>query len=101
MAFIEEDYPVEIRPQPVDDLVDAGFLGAPLFGAQGGVGGEENALGKRDVATLGKTRQGRDEQPLLAERRPVALRVLEQLVALRDPDRLAAALAPVVEQDTG
>ncbi len=31
MAFVEEDHPVEIRPQPVDDLVDAGFSGPALL----------------------------------------------------------------------
>src|ERR1700733_1070895 len=41
----------------------------------------------------------RDEKPFLAERRPVALGVLDQLVGLRHPDGAAAALEPVVEQD--
>jgi hypothetical protein len=52
VAFVEEDHPVEVRPQPVDDLVDAGFLGPAFFGAQRGIGGEEDALGERDVAAL-------------------------------------------------
>ena len=43
----------------------------------------------------------RDEQPLHAERRPIALRILDQLVGLADPDRATAALEPVVEQDAG
>ena len=48
-----------------------------------------------------KRDERRDQQPLLAERRPVALGVLDQLVGFRDPDRAAAALQPVVEQDAG
>ena len=48
-----------------------------------------------------KAGERRDEQPLLAERRPVALGVLDQLVGLRHPDGAAAALEPVVEQDAG
>ena len=58
-------------------------------------------FGKRDVATLGEARERRHQQPFLAKCRPVALRILEKFVALRDPERLAAALAPVVEQDPG
>lgn len=50
---------------------------------------------------LGEARERCDEQPLLPERRPVALRILQKLVTFRDPERLAAALAPVVEQDPG
>ncbi len=37
----------------------------------------------------------------IAERRPVALGVLDQLVGLRDPHRASAALQPVVEKDAG
>ncbi|MET3261383.1 hypothetical protein ABIF38_002889 [Bradyrhizobium japonicum] len=48
-----------------------------------------------------EARERRDQQTLHAERRPVALRVLEQLVGLRDPDRLAPAVQPVVENDAG
>ena len=54
-----------------------------------------------DRRALRKAGQRRDEQPLLAERRPVALGILDQLVGLRDPDGAAAALEPVVEQDAG
>lgn len=48
-----------------------------------------------------EARERRDQQTLHAQRRPVALRVLEQLVGLRDPDRLAPALQPIVENDAG
>ena len=48
-----------------------------------------------------KRASGVIEKPFLAERRPVALGVLDQLVGLRDPDRATAALQPVVEQDAG
>ena len=48
-----------------------------------------------------EARERRDQQPLLAERGPVALGVLDQLVGFGDPDRAPAALQPVVEQDPG
>ena len=54
-----------------------------------------------DRRALREAGERRDEQALLAERRPVALGVLDQLVGLRDPDGAAAALEPVVEQDAG
>ena len=54
-----------------------------------------------DRRALPEARERRDEQPLHAERRPIALRILDQLVGLADPDRAAAALEPVVEQDAG
>ena len=54
-----------------------------------------------DRRALPEARERRDQQPLHAERRPVALGVLDQLVGLADPDRAAAALQPVVEQDAG
>ena len=55
----------------------------------------------RDLPSLREARQRRDQQALHAERRPVALRVLDQLVGLADPHCLAAALKPVVEDDRG
>ncbi|TIW92035.1 MAG: hypothetical protein E5V57_31165, partial [Mesorhizobium sp.] len=42
-----------------------------------------------------------DQETFHAEGRPVALRVLDQLVGFRDPDRLAAFLHPAVENDGG
>ena len=54
-----------------------------------------------DRRTLTEARQRRHQQPLLAERRPIALGVLDQLVGFRHPERAAAALQPVVEQDAG
>ena len=52
-----------------------------------------------DRRALAEARQRRHQKPLLAERRPIALGVLDQLVGFRHPDRAAAALQPVVEQD--
>ena len=54
-----------------------------------------------DRRSLAKARERRHEQPLHAERRPVALGVLDQRVGFRDPDGAAAALEPIVEQDAG
>ena len=48
-----------------------------------------------------KRDSGVTSKPLLPERRPIALGVLDQLVGFRHPDRAAAALQPVVEQDAG
>ena len=56
---------------------------------------------KRDRLALAEAALRHDVELLLAERRPVALRVLDQLVGLGDPERAAAALQPVVEQDAG
>ena len=44
---------------------------------------------------------GHDEQLLLSQGGPVALGVLDQLVGFRYPDRAAAALQPIVEEDAG
>ncbi len=54
-----------------------------------------------DRRPLTEARQRRHQQPLLPERGPIALGVLDQLVGFRHPDRAAAALQPVVEQDAG
>ena len=48
-----------------------------------------------------EARQWRDQQTLHAKRRPVALRVLDQLVRPTDPYGLATALKPIVEDDAG
>ena len=99
--FIEDDHAVEVAAEPVEDLLDArGFL-LPFERAQRRVGGEENAFRKPDRRALPKARLWRDQQPLLAERRPVALGILDQLVGLGDPDGAAAALQPVIEQNAG
>src|SRR3954464_959852 len=48
-----------------------------------------------------KSRKRRHEQPLHAERGPIALRILNQFFGFADPDRPAASLQPIVEQDAG
>ena len=93
--------PSKSRAQPVDDLPDARNLLVARVGAQRGVGGEKDALLQTDRRALAEARERCDQQALLAERRPVALGVLDQLVGLGDPHRTAAALEPVVEQDAG
>jgi hypothetical protein len=50
---------------------------------------------------LPEPRERRDQQPLLTQRRPIALGVLNQLVGFGDPHRAPAALQPVVEEDPG
>ena len=54
-----------------------------------------------DRRALAEAGERRDQEPLLPERRPVALRILDQLVGLADPDGAAAALQPIVEDDAG
>ncbi len=99
VAFVEHDDAIEIRAEPVDDLLHARrFLGA-LVGAQRGVGREQNALAEPDRRSLAKTRERRYQKPFHAERRPVALGVLDQRVGFRDPDGAASALEPIVEED--
>ena len=101
VAFIENDRAVEVGAEPFDDLPDARRLLAALVGPQRGIGGEQDAFLKRDRTPLRKARQRRHQQALHAERRPVTLRVLDQLVGLGDPDGLAAPAHPVVEDDGG
>src|SRR6202035_6133781 len=71
------------------------------LGAQGRVGGEEDALVERDRGALAEARKRHDVGAIAADRRPVALGVYDQLVGLRDPQRALAALEPVVEDDAG
>jgi hypothetical protein len=56
---------------------------------------------ERDRRTLTKARQGHQVGAVAADRGPVALGVLDQLVGFGDPDRPAAASEPVVEDDRG
>ena len=101
VAFVEDDDAVEIRAEPVDDLLTREAFSPARFGAQRRVGREQNAFGQPDRRSLAKARERRHQEPLLAERRPVALGVLDQLVGFRDPDGAAATLQPIVEQDAG
>ena len=99
MRLIEDDHPIEIAAEPCGDLLDPARLAFAALRAKRRIGGEEDAFGKPDRGALPEARQRRDEQALLPQRRPVALRILKQLVRLRDPKRPAAALQPVVEND--
>src|SRR6516164_7301256 len=54
-----------------------------------------------DWCTLPITRKRRDQQSLHAKRRPMPLRIFDQLVGFADPDRALATLQPVVEQNAG
>ena len=99
MRFVEDDEAVETAAKPVDDLLHAaGFLPLRLR-AQGRIGREENAFLEGDRRALAEARKRHDVGAVAADRRPVALRVLDQLVGFGDPDSAAAALEPVVEND--
>ena len=101
VRLVEDDHAVEIGAQPFHDLFDPRYFFVARVGAQRGVGGEKDALLQTDRRALSEARQRRHQQPFHAERRPVALGVLDQLVGLADPDRAATALQPVIEQDAG
>ena len=101
MRFVEDDDAVEVAAEPVDDLLNAARLFALRLGAQGRVGGEEDAFLERDRRALAEARERHDVGAVAADRRPVALGVLDQLVGFGDPERAAAALEPVVENDGG
>jgi hypothetical protein len=58
-------------------------------------------LAQADRRALANASEGNDEEALLAERRPIALRVLDQLVGFRDSDGAPPSLEPVVEQNAG
>ena len=99
VGLVEDDDAVEAAAEPVDDLLHAAGLLAARLGAQGGVGGEEDAFLERDRGALPEARERHDVGAVAADCGPVALGVLDQLVGLRDPDRAAPSLEPVVEDD--
>ncbi len=101
MRLVENDHSVKTGAQPFDDLPDARKLLAALVAAQRSVGRKKDTFRELDRRTLPEARQRRNQEPLHAKRGPVALRILDQLVGLADPDRAPAALEPVVEQDAG
>ena len=101
VALVEDDHSVETGAQPIDDLPYPGNPFLARVVPQRGVGGEKDALLQTDRRPLAKARERSHQQPFHAERRPVALGVLDQLIGLADPHRAAAALQPVVEQDAG
>ena len=101
MGFVKDDDAVKILAEPVEDLAHARLLALAALAAQRGIGREQDPLGEADRRPQPEAGERRDQQPLLPERRPVALGVIEQLVRLRHPDGAAAAFEPIVEDDTG
>ena len=109
VAFVEHDDAIEARSslgaglasEPRQDLVEARSLPLSLGRTQGGVGHEQDALIEPDRCPLSEARQRLDQQRLLAQRRPVAAGILDQCFGLGNPQRLAPALEPVVEDDAG
>jgi len=93
VALVEDDHSVEVGAQPLNDLPNARKLFTALVGAKRSVGGEKDAFREPDRHALSEARQRRDQQPLHAERGPVALRILDQLVGFADPDRAPVALS--------
>ncbi len=101
VALVEHHHAVEVGPEPIDDLLYAGRPLVPRLGAQRGIGGEQDALLQPDRRALPEAGQRLHQQALLAQGLPVAPGVLDQRVGLRQPQRAAAALQPVVEDHAG
>src|SRR4051812_334725 len=97
VRLVKDDDAVEPAPEPVHDLLQPARLAVPLLRAQRRIGREHDAFAEGDRRTLPKTGERHDLEPLLAERRPVALGILDQLVGFRHPQGPAPALEPVVE----
>ena len=98
VAFVEDDDAVEFWAEPVDDLTDPRALIAARFRTQRRIGREENALVETDRRSRSKAGLWGHQEPFLAQRRPIALGVLDQLVGLADPNRATTAFEPIVEQ---
>src|ERR1700732_4634173 len=52
MGLVEHDHAIEVATQPIDDLLHARRLRLALGRAQGGIGGEQDALAKPDRRAL-------------------------------------------------
>ena len=83
--------------EPGHDLVEARRLALPRGGAQRGIGGEQDALRMGDVGPLAHLAEGDDVLFAPADGAPVAARVLQQLVGLREPEGALPAPQPLVE----
>ena len=109
VALVEHDHAVEagrglgagLAAEPGEDLIEARSLALALGRAQRCVGDEQDTLGEPDRCPLAEACQRLDEEALLAQGGPVAPRVLDQRLGLGDPQGLAPALEPVVENDAG
>ena len=87
--------------EPGHDLVEARRLPLPRGGAQRGMGGEQDSLRLGDVGPLAHLAEGNDVVLVAADGAPVASRVLQQRIGLRQPERSLAAPQPLVEDDGG
>ena len=92
---------VERACEPGDDLVEPRGLALPGRRAQRRVGRKEDPLVHGDLGPLAELAQGDDVVVAASERDPVAARVLDELVGLREPKRPPPAAQPVVEDDGG
>ena len=87
--------------EPGHDLVEARRLALPGGGAQRGIGGEQDALRMGDVGPLAHLAEGDDVRVVSADGAPVAARILQQLVGLREPEGALPASQPLVEDYCG
>src|SRR5260370_8574864 len=72
VGLVEDDDAVEAAAEPVDDLLHAARLLAARLGAQGGVGGEEDAFLERDRGALPEARERHAVGALAADSPPLA-----------------------------
>src|SRR3712207_6398483 len=101
MRLVEYDDTVEFPAEPINDLLYAALPLAPRLRAQCRVDREQDIFGKVDRGALLEAGQRHEVGAVAACCRPVAFGILDQLVGFGYPQRAAAALEPVVENDRG
>ena len=87
--------------EPGHDLVEAGRLALTRGRTQRRIGGEQDSLRMGDVGPLAHLGQRDDVFLASSDGAPVAARVLQQLVGLREPQRPLPSPQPLVEDDGG
>lgn len=97
MGFVKGDHAVEILARPGKDLVEPRILSASR--AQRWIGDEENAFGHRHGVAEFPARERLEIERQPAKRFPVAARIFEQRLVLRDPDMATLAGEPAVHDD--
>ncbi len=101
MGFVKDDRPVEVVPQPIDDLVESRAPVTPCRLAQGGVGREQDAPVHADRVGLLPRRLRGNVAIGAADRAPVAARIFQEGIVLRQPHRPRPPLGQVVSDDAG
>ena len=95
VALIEGDDTVEILARPIEQLLQAG--GVLTLAAKGRVGDEQDPFAKRNRLIDLPVGKRLNVGGKAADCAPVAARVFEQALVLRDPDGLAASRKPAIK----